>query len=76
MSFDPFTDTICINLTIIDDEQEEENEVFMIEMSSLTRGAIVDQSTVAVTIKDDDCELINVFSTTPISHSIKVLPRI
>lgn len=64
MSFDPFTDTICINLTIIDDEQEEENEVFIIEMSSLTRGAIVDQSTVAVTIRDDDCELINVFNTT------------
>lgn len=65
LTFAPFTNTVCINLAIIDDTLEEEDEVFVIEMSSLTKGAVADQSAVLVTIRDDDCELINALDTTP-----------
>lgn len=59
LNFAPFTTTVCINLTIIDDSVEEkEEEVFMIGMTSLSKGAIVDQNAVLVTIIDDDCKFI------------------
>ena len=76
MSFEPFTDTNCINVTIINDDQEEGDEVFMVEMVSLTRGGIADQSAVTVTIKDDDCELNNAFDTTPVLRNAVVLSRL
>ena len=60
LNFAPFTTTVCINLTIIDDTLEEkEEEVFMIGMTSLSTGGIADQNAVLVTIIDDECELIN-----------------
>ena len=65
LTFAPFTNIVCTNLTITDDEVEEEDEVFMIEVSSLTEKAISDQSAVLVTIKDDDCELISMFLSPP-----------
>ena len=59
LTFAPFANIICTNLTITDDEVEEEDEVFMIEVNSLTEKAISDRRPVLVTIKDDDCELIS-----------------
>ena len=65
LTFAPFTNIVCTNLTITDDEVEEEDEVFMIEVSSLTERAISDRSAVLVTIKDDDCERISMFLSPP-----------
>lgn len=75
LTFAPFTGIVCTNLTITDDEVEEEDEVFMIEVSSLTERATSDRNPVLVTIKDDDCELSSVFLCypTPVVRRIKVI---
>lgn len=46
--------TLCVNITIVDDEVLEENQEFFVSLSTKDPGVILESSETIITIMDND----------------------
>ena len=51
-------DSMCLNVTLVNDEVAEYNEIFYISLSTLDPNVILVNNMTTITIEDDDSQLL------------------